>query len=230
MKVLLALGLLLFVVSEAGPDCEGYDFHENYWPADVVVTGRILRSQYREEHPEEPIWQTQSFVDVHVDACTPICGDARVPAGVQKIRHNGHKAFLDGERVALVLMKRSDTGQWWCLYHFTLSDQVGHDGQEEVYVWARADLERNPKPTPQNHYWVDNLQWNLALRESAPTAVTWEDVLFKAFRDAPPHIRAQEGLPEKKHATLEELIRWVAHRNQEIEATAHGFGKGRSSR
>lgn len=226
MKVLLALGLLLSVVSTAGPDCEGYDFHANYWPADAVITGHVLKPQYIEEHPEEPIWQTQSFVDVQVDDCTVIRGSACVPTGPQKIRHNGRKTFLEGERVALVLMKRSDTGQWWCLYHFTLSDQVGPDGREEIYTWARADLERNPAPTPQNHYWADNLQWNLGRREAPPPNVTWEDVLFHAFRDASAHIRAREGLPEQKHADLEALIRWVAQRNREIEETAQGFGRG----
>ncbi len=195
--------------------CEPRNLHVNRTPAEIVVTGHVLVPQYNEQHDQEPVWVTQSYMHLQVESCTPIAGEECLGRGEHKLRHNGRQQFLEGERVALVLFRRPDTGQYQILYRFTLSDQNG-DGQDEVYSWSRGDLLRHPQPTAENHYWADNLQWNYRVGEEPPGVVFWEDVLFKAFRDAPPLIRAAEGLPRKVHADLDRLIEWLLERNLEL--------------
>lgn len=204
-----------FLMAEARA-CDPRDLHENPTPAEMVVLGRVTEAQFHEQHDEEPVWVTQAYMRTDIESCTSL-GDAEcLGTGEHKLRHDGRQQFLIGERVALVLFRRPDTGEPQILYHFTLSDQDG-DGDDEVYRWRRGDLLANPAPEEANHLWADNLQWNYAPGETPPPAITWEEVLFDAFRDAPPQALAAEALPVQVHDSLNGLLEWVIARNLELE-------------
>ena len=218
---LLAAGLIPHVPFSAWsllPEahaCSPRDLHSNPTPADLVVVGRVTEAQFQEQHEEEPVWVTQAFMRLDVESCIPLEGASCLSPGEHTIRHDGRHQFLVGERVALVLFRRPDSGEPQIIYRFTLSDQDG-DGEDEVYHWRRGDLLADPAPMAANHYWADNLQWNFAPGEAPPPDITWEDVLFNAFRDAPPRALAVEGLPVLIHNSLSGLLEWVTQRNLEL--------------
>ncbi len=207
--------LVSFITVSVASACGPRDTHAETLPAELVVIGHVTVPQYNEQHDEEPVWVTQSYMCLQVESCTTVACDSCLDPGEYKLRHNGRKQFLEGERVALVLSRRQDTDQYQILFRFMLSDQ-DQDGVEEVYTWSRADLVRNPRPTPENYYWAENLQWNLAANEEPPTNITWEDVLFKAFRDTPANALEFEGLPREAHDCLDSLTKWVFNRNIEL--------------
>jgi hypothetical protein len=215
--ILLLPFLLSLLASDASAQgCEGgVPLHENPSPAEAVIFGAVTNPQVEVRVPDDMREPLHWFVEMMVDESASLVDSLEIVPGSYTIRHGFGRQFLDGERVALVITRRPDTREWWILFKYTLSDQ-DLDGIDEVYAWGRPDLRMNPRPTPENRYWVASLDLNLGLHERPPTSATWEDVLFHSAPQAPASIRSHL-LPKKIHADKDSLIQWARDRNASLQ-------------